>query len=82
MQINELRQRLKERDIQLNVGDKALSHIAALGFDPNFGARPLKRTIQRELENPLAQAILSEKFLSGDTVQVGISKDKLVFRRK
>jgi len=82
LQINELRQRLKERDIQLNVGDKALSHIAALGFDPNFGARPLKRTIQRELENPLAQAILSEKFLSGDTVQVGISKDKLVFRRK
>ena len=59
---------LADRDLHLQVSKKAIERLADLGFDPVYGARPLKRTIRSELENPLAQSILSGQFTSGDTI--------------
>jgi ATP-dependent Clp protease ATP-binding subunit ClpB len=63
--------------MKLDVTPEALAHLAEAGFDPVYGARPLKRTIQQQLENPLAQAILAGKFKSGETIKVGY-KDGLM----
>ena len=68
IQIAHLTQRLVDRDLDFQVTDKAIERLADLGFDPVYGARPLKRTIRSELENPLAQSILSGQFNSGDTI--------------
>lgn len=70
IQIEHLRKRLVQQEIHLDVSTEALAHLAEAGFDPVYGARPLKRTIQQQLENPLAQSILSGKFKSGDTIRV------------
>lgn len=70
IQIGYLQKRLKQQDIHLDVTQEALSHLAEAGFDPVYGARPLKRTIQQQLENPLAQDILTGKFKSGETIKV------------
>jgi len=68
IQIDELRHRLADRDLQLVLTEAALDRISTAGFDPVYGARPLKRAIQRRLENPLAQAILAGDYLPGDTI--------------
>ena len=68
IQIAHLTQRLADRDLDFQVTEKAIERLADLGFDPVYGARPLKRTIRSELENPLAQSILSGQFNSGDTI--------------
>ena len=68
IQIADLTRRLVDRDLHLLVTEKAIERLAALGFDPAYGARPLKRTIRSELENPLAQSILSGQFSSGETI--------------
>jgi ATP-dependent Clp protease ATP-binding subunit ClpB len=70
IQIAYLHNRLKEKDINLDVTPDALAHLAEAGFDPVYGARPLKRTIQQQLENPLAQDLLAGKFKSGETIIV------------
>lgn len=70
IQIGYLHHRLKQLDINLDVTPKALEHLAEAGFDPVYGARPLKRTIQQQLENPLAQALLKGQFKSGETIKV------------
>ncbi|MFJ1267392.1 ATP-dependent chaperone ClpB [Legionella lytica] len=77
IQIEHLRKRLNQQEMHLDVSSEALAHLAEAGFDPVYGARPLKRTIQQQLENPLAQSILSGKFRSGDTIHVGY-KDGLM----
>jgi ATP-dependent Clp protease ATP-binding subunit ClpB len=79
IQINRLRSRLIEREYTISISDEALDYLAAAGYDPVYGARPLKRSIQQHIENPLAQEILSGKFVPGDTIHIGLSKDKLVF---
>jgi ATP-dependent Clp protease ATP-binding subunit ClpB len=79
IQLLALEARLKERDIKFSISDAALDKIGEMGFDPVYGARPLKRSIQQELENPLAQAILSGKFSAGDTIQVDVKDDQLYF---
>ena len=79
IQIESLRSRLLERDIQLSISDAALDKIGAAGLDPVYGARPLKRAIQQELENPLAQDILAGKFAAGDTVNINLQGDDLRF---
>ena len=68
LQLERLRQRLASQNMRLEVADDALAHISAAGFDPVYGARPLKRAIQQLIENPLAQSILSGKFGPGDTI--------------
>ena len=79
IQLSGLEKRLAERGLRLEVSDKALELLANVGFDPVYGARPLKRAIQQQLENPLAQAILSGRFGSGDVVHVDAEGGKLVF---
>ena len=74
LQIDLLRKRLADRRITLVVADDALDALAKEGFDPVFGARPLKRLIQRKLQNPLAMQILEGKFADGDTVRATVSK--------
>ncbi|QMT60082.1 ATP-dependent chaperone ClpB [Legionella sp. PC997] len=79
IQISYLQKRLNQQDIHLNVTQDALSHLAEAGFDPVYGARPLKRTIQQQLENPLAQDILTGKFKAGDTIKVTYKNGEMKF---
>jgi len=74
LQIEILRKRLADRRIELKVSDAALDALAKEGFDPVYGARPLKRLIQRKLQNPLAMKILEGAFVDGDTVKADVSK--------
>lgn len=79
IQIERLRKRLAERDLGLSVSDEAMDYLAATGYDPVYGARPLKRAIQQHLENPLAQEILAGEFAPGDVIRVVMEKGKLKF---
>jgi ATP-dependent Clp protease ATP-binding subunit ClpB len=79
LQLQRLIERLAERDITLDLSDSARKHIASQGFDPAYGARPLKRVIQRELENPLALKLLEGEFKDGDAVHVDTADGHLVF---
>jgi ATP-dependent Clp protease ATP-binding subunit ClpB len=79
IQLDYLGQRLAERDMQLEVTEAALDRLAEAGFDPVYGARPLKRAIQQSIENPLAQEILSGHYLPGDTVIVDVEQGEMVF---
>ncbi|WP_449447410.1 ATP-dependent chaperone ClpB [Thermomonas brevis] len=79
IQLKGLEKRLGERGIRIELTDKAFDLLGNVGFDPVYGARPLKRAIQQQLENPLAQQILSGTFGSGDTVRVDAEGGKLVF---
>ncbi|WP_027490830.1 ATP-dependent chaperone ClpB [Rhodanobacter sp. OR92] len=81
IQLEYLEKRLAERQLKLDVGDDALALLGNVGFDPVYGARPLKRAIQQQLENPLAKQILEGRFQSGDTVQVVADGGKLLFRK-
>ena len=80
IQIGYLEQRLAERDITLKVTDKALDLLGEAGFDPVYGARPLKRAIQQALENELAQDILAGKISGGDTVTADAEGGRIVFK--
>jgi ATP-dependent Clp protease ATP-binding subunit ClpB len=79
IQLEGLKDRLRERDLALQVSEAALDLLAAAGFDPVYGARPLKRAIQQEIENPLAQEILRGRFAPGVTITVGVSAEQLTF---
>ena len=79
LQVEILRSRLRERDIGLVLSDSALDLLGEAGFDPVYGARPLKRAIQNQLENPLAQEILAGRFGPGDLINVDVDRDRLVF---
>ncbi len=81
IQLKHLRSLLAERNLKLELTDSAKEQLAREGFDPVFGARPLKRAIQRELQNPLASAILAGQFLPGDTVIVDAQDGAMAFRR-
>ena len=79
IQLGHLHERLAERNIQIHLSDAARDKLADAGFDPVYGARPLKRAIQQQVENPLAQEILQGNFKPGDTIEVGVSDDHLEF---
>jgi ATP-dependent Clp protease ATP-binding subunit ClpB len=81
IQTGYLRRRLGDRDIRLELDDKAADLLGASGFDPVYGARPLKRAIQQQLENTLAQRILSGEFAPGDTIRVTAKDGALVMRK-
>ena len=80
IQLSYLHARLADRDIRIHLSDAARDKLAAAGFDPVYGARPLKRAIQQQVENPLAQEILQGKFKPGDVIEVGVTDDKLDFQ--
>jgi len=79
IQLKRVRHLLTEKSFHLDVSDEARKYLADVGYDPDFGARPLKRAIQRELQDPLALKILSGEFSEGDTIRVDSGKDELVF---
>jgi len=82
IQLKALEARLAKLEIRIDVTPAALAEVAKVGFDPVFGARPLKRAIQQEIENPLAKEILAGKFASGDTIKVAVSGREITFARK
>jgi ATP-dependent Clp protease ATP-binding subunit ClpB len=81
IQLQYLESRLKKLEMNLNVTDEALAEIAQAGFDPVFGARPLKRAIQAQIENPLAKEILEGRFGPKDTITVDKKDDRIVFSK-
>lgn len=82
IQVNYLQERLQQQDMTLQIDESALSYLAEAGFDPVYGARPLKRVIQTKVENPLAQSILKGEFKPGDTIMVSYKDDQLAFKVK
>ncbi len=81
LQIQRLEQRLADRKMALKLSDAALDFLVEVGYDPVFGARPLKRAIQRELETAIAKAILRGEFNDGDTIFVDVENERLAFKR-
>ena len=79
IQLGRLRSRLLERELALSLSPEALDKLIAVGYDPVYGARPLKRAIQRWIENPLAQLILAGKFLPGSAITAKVEGDEIVF---
>lgn len=79
IQLERLQARLTEHDLRLELSDEALAQLAVVGFDPVFGARPLKRAIQSRIENPLAQSLLAGKFAPGSVIRVTAEEGALVF---
>ncbi|MDY0834578.1 ATP-dependent chaperone ClpB [Pseudomonas sp. SED1] len=79
IQLGRLRSRLAERELSLDLSREALDKLIAVGYDPVYGARPLKRAIQRWIENPLAQLILSGSFMPGTSVEAAVENDEIVF---
>jgi ATP-dependent Clp protease ATP-binding subunit ClpB len=82
IQLQYLAKRLAAMDMQLEVSEAALSEIANAGFDPVYGARPLKRAIQSELENPLSREILAGTFAPKDTIKVDFKTGKMLFTKQ
>ncbi|MGI9344144.1 MAG: ATP-dependent chaperone ClpB [Gammaproteobacteria bacterium] len=82
IQLQYLGRRLDERDMRLELSDAAVAKLAAAGYDPVYGARPLKRAIQQRIENPLAQDILAGKLAPGDVVHVDVEDGEIVFRSR
>ncbi len=82
IQMNYLRNLLKEQEIELEITDDAKELLATRGFNPVYGARPLKRIIRQMIENPLSKEILQQKFLRGETVKIDVKNDEIIFSKK
>ncbi|MFB6259794.1 MAG: AAA family ATPase, partial [Thiohalorhabdaceae bacterium] len=77
-----LRDRVRDKDMDLTISEDALAKVAEAGFDPVYGARPLKRVLQQRVENPLAKEILAGNFHPGDLIEVDVAGGEFVFRRQ
>jgi ATP-dependent Clp protease ATP-binding subunit ClpB len=82
LQIKRLEERLSDRKMTLTLSEAALDWVAQVGFDPVYGARPLKRAIQKELETPIAKGILRSEFQNGDRIYADVELERLVFKRR
>ena len=82
IQLQRMRHHLKDRHIDLVLTDNAKRYLAEIGYDTVYGARPLKRAIQKEILNPLATKLLEGTFKTGDVVEADMEGDKLIFRNK
>jgi ATP-dependent Clp protease ATP-binding subunit ClpB len=82
IQLRRFAKRLADRELAFEMSDDAKDFLGNVGYDPTYGARPLKRAIQRYLENPVAQDILAGRYQSGDTVVVGAADGALTFERR
>jgi ATP-dependent Clp protease ATP-binding subunit ClpC len=80
--INEVNARLKEKDISIDVTDKAKDLLAKEGYDPMYGARPLRRVIQKRIEDRLSEELLKRNISTGDVVLIDADEDELTFNRK
>ena len=76
-----LRRLLKDQEIDLEITEDAKELLATRGFNPVYGARPLKRVIRQMVENPLSKEILKQKFLRGDRLKIDVKDDELVFEK-
>ena len=81
IQLNRLRKRLVEREIDIEVTDSALAYLGDAGFDPIYGARPLKRAIQQHVEDVLAKDLLLGKYLAGDVIKIDLKEGQLCFSK-
>ncbi len=81
VQLEHLKARLKTQNLELVATPAALDKLAEVGYDPVYGARPLKRAIRQNLENPLAEALLTGEFLPGDTIEITVEKGEIVFKK-
>ena len=81
IQMDYLRRLLKDQEIDFEITDDAKEFLATRGFNPVYGARPLKRVIRQLIENPLSKQILSQKFLRGDKVIIDVDNDEIVFKK-
>lgn len=81
LETKRLERRLEERQITLNMSEEALDFLTDVGFDPVYGARPLKRTIQRELETIIGRGILAGDFFDGDNIYVGVENERIAIRK-
>ncbi|MFM7236599.1 MAG: ATP-dependent chaperone ClpB, partial [Cyanobium sp.] len=81
LQVKRLARRLEEKKLGLQLDSEALDWLAGVGYDPVYGARPLKRAIQRELETPIAKAILAGTFPAGSTIAVDVENERLRFQQ-
>ena len=82
IQMERLRSRLQERELDIALSDEAMNQLVAVGYDPVYGARPLKRAIQQEIENPLSLKLLAGDFVAGDIIKVDVGdNDKLTFNK-
>ncbi len=82
LQLRRIERMLSDQKISLKLTDAARQHIADAGYDPTYGARPLKRAIQREVQNPIATKILENTFIAGDTILIDLVGDKLKFTKQ
>ena len=82
IQLRHLRKLLADRKIEIELSEEAKKHLATEGFDPVFGARPLKRVIQQRIQNVMASKILNGDVAEGDRIRVGVQNDKLVFEKR
>jgi ATP-dependent Clp protease ATP-binding subunit ClpC len=84
LQMREIEERVKEQNLHIELTEAAKGWLADKGYDPQFGARPLRRTIQRFVESPLSQQLLQGGWVAGDTLVADLdsAQDKLVFRKK
>jgi ATP-dependent Clp protease ATP-binding subunit ClpB len=79
IQLRSLQERLAERELSLEISDAFMDRLVSVGYDPVYGARPLKRAIQKELENPLAQRLLAGEFSPGVTIKADVHEGGTVF---
>jgi len=82
LEITKVMHRLKARNIVLQLDEKAKEFLVTKGYDPQYGARPMRRAVERSLEDPLAEEILKGVFHDGEPVQVSVENDRLVFSQK
>jgi ATP-dependent Clp protease ATP-binding subunit ClpC len=82
LEITKVTHRLKARNIVLNLDEKAKDFLVGKGYDPSYGARPMRRSVERFLEDPLAEEILKGVFHEGEPIQVSAENDKLTFTQK
>ena len=81
IQMDHLRNLLKDKNITFEITDDAKEFLATRGFNPIYGARPLKRVIRQLVENPLSKMLLSQKFIDGDNIKIDVKNDELVFEK-
>ncbi|GAJ03575.1 unnamed protein product [marine sediment metagenome] len=82
IQLSEVNQRLKEKDLKLEYSEKVKNYLAEKGFDPDYGARPLRRVIQREILDSLAKNLLEGKFKEGTKIRINLEDSTLTFSAK
>ena len=81
IQMNNLRELLKEHNLTFEITEDAKELLATRGFNPIYGARPLKRVIRQMVENPLSKLILAQKFIDGDEILIDVNNDEIVFEK-